>query len=77
MLGHALDSPCSRGVNRDGRHTPERTRCARVQTSRPHAIGTESPQWLELPDKFPQYPLSLAAIPFRMCGATVYEKSRL
>ena len=47
------------------------------QASRSLALGTEPPKRLELHKKSRQYPLSMDEIHCSMCGATVYEISRL
>ena len=48
-----------------------------MQKSRPLALGRESLKWLALHNQPPQDPLPLNERHFRMCGATVYEISRL
>jgi hypothetical protein len=58
-----------KGVNRGGHHASEK--------GRPLVLGPESLTWLARHKKPPQYPLALHTIHFRMCGAPVYEISRL
>jgi hypothetical protein len=68
---------CNRRGDIDGRHAPQRARCVRLQASRSPTLGSEPPKRLELHKKSRQYPLSMDEIHCRMCGATVYEISRL